>query len=150
MTAAMVVAVVTVGVATPTTATEETVEAEEAHLVEAVAREPVRFSDEVAGTVAAALGEAAVGDGTAREVVRQVTVPLSARPRLPRRGLCGDRKKVSRDVEEGASGPEAFNLLLRRLMTHSSNNPIFMYVNCLLYTSPSPRDKRQSRMPSSA
>ena len=25
-----------------------------------------------------------------------------------------------------------------------------MYINCLLYTSPSPRDKRQSRMPSSA
>ena len=24
------------------------------------------------------------------------------------------------------------------------------YINCLLYTSPSPRDKRQSRMPSSA
>ena len=32
-------------------------------------------------------------------------------------------RQVSRDVEEGASGPEAFNLLL-----------------CLLYTSPSPRD----------
>ena len=27
-------------------------------------------------------------------------------------------RQVSRDVEEGASGPEAFNLLLRRLMTH--------------------------------
>ena len=27
-------------------------------------------------------------------------------------------RHVSRDVEEGASGPEAFNLLLRRLMTH--------------------------------
>ena len=26
--------------------------------------------------------------------------------------------QVSRDVEEGASGPEAFTLLLRRLMTH--------------------------------
>ena len=25
-----------------------------------------------------------------------------------------------------------------------------IYINCLLYTSPSPRDKRQSRMPSSA
>ena len=25
-----------------------------------------------------------------------------------------------------------------------------LYVDCLLYTSPSPRDKRQSRMPSSA
>ena len=27
-------------------------------------------------------------------------------------------RQVSRDVEEGASGPEAFTLLLRRLMTH--------------------------------
>ena len=26
----------------------------------------------------------------------------------------------------------------------------WLYYNCLLYTSPSPRDKRQSRMPSSA
>ena len=47
--AAMAVAVVTVGVATPTTAAEETVEAEQARLVEAVVREPVRLSDEVAG-----------------------------------------------------------------------------------------------------
>ena len=29
-------------------------------------------------------------------------------------------------------------------------NPIAMLLSCLLYTSPSPRDKRQSRMPSSA
>ena len=85
VTAAMVVAVVTVGVATPTTAAEETVEAEEARLVEAVAREPVRLSDEVAGAVAAALGEAAVVDETARGVVPLVTVPLSARPRLQAR-----------------------------------------------------------------
>ena len=28
--------------------------------------------------------------------------------------------------------------------------PVSVIVNCLLYTSPSPRDKRQSRMPSSA
>ena len=27
---------------------------------------------------------------------------------------------------------------------------LFVMTNCLLYTSPSPRDKRQSRMPSSA
>ena len=83
--AAMVVTVVTVGVATPTTAAEEIGEAEEARLVEVVAREPVRRLDEVAGEVAAPLGEAAVDDGTAREVVRQVTVPLSARPRLQAR-----------------------------------------------------------------
>ena len=36
---------------------------------------------------------------------------------------------------------------------HNDDNPHFIDVNfndCLLYTSPSPRDKRQSRMPSSA
>ena len=85
VTAAMVVTVVTVGVATPTTAAEETVEAEEARLVEAVGREPVRLSDEVAGAVAAALGEAAVVDETARGVVPLVPVPLSARLRLQAR-----------------------------------------------------------------
>ena len=79
VTAAMVVTVVTVGVATPTTAAEETVEAEEARLVEAVAREPVRLSDEAAGTVAAALGEAAVVDETAHGVVPLVTAQPSAR-----------------------------------------------------------------------
>ena len=31
-----------------------------------------------------------------------------------------------------------------------SNIMFDMYKDCLLYTSPSPRDKRQSRMPSSA
>ena len=41
--------------------------------------------DEVAGAVAAALGEAAVVDETARGVVPLVTVPLSARPRLQAR-----------------------------------------------------------------
>ena len=29
-------------------------------------------------------------------------------------------------------------------------NPDYIFITCLLYTSPSPRDKRQSRMPSSA
>ena len=83
--AAMVAAVVTVGVETPTTAPEETVEAEEARLVEVVAREAVRILDAAAGTVAAALGESAVDDETARGVVPLATVPLSARPRLQAR-----------------------------------------------------------------
>ena len=55
VTAAMVVTVVTVGVATPTTAAEETVEAEEARLVEVVARELARSLVEVTGAVAACL-----------------------------------------------------------------------------------------------
>ena len=53
-------------------------EAEEARLVKAVAREPVRLSDEVAGAVAAALGEAAVVDETAHGVVPLVTAQPSA------------------------------------------------------------------------
>ena len=32
----------------------------------------------------------------------------------------------------------------------SQNNDLYSILPCLLYTSPSPRDKRQSRMPSSA
>ena len=81
------VVVVTVGVATPTTAAEGTAaaEAEKARPGQVVARDAVRSLDEVAGAVAAALGEAAVDDGTAREVVPLVTVPLSARPRLQAR-----------------------------------------------------------------
>ena len=42
--------------------------------VEAVAREPVRRSDEVAGAVAAALGEAAVVDETVLGVETLMTV----------------------------------------------------------------------------
>ena len=83
--AAMVVAVVTVGVAAPTTAAEKTVEAEEARLVEVVDREDARILDGGAGGVATALGEAAVDDRTARGVVPLVTVPLLARPRLQAR-----------------------------------------------------------------
>ena len=36
-------------------------------------------------------------------------------------------------------------------ISYKANDPKTAYItNCLLYTSPSPRDKRQSRMPSSA
>ena len=37
-----------------------------------------------------------------------------------------------------------------RAVLPEGNTVSRMYMNCLLYTSPSPRDKRQSRMPSSA
>ena len=88
MAATMVeVAVVTVGVATPTNAEEGTAaaEADEARLEEVVARDAVRRLDAVTRAVAEALGEAAVDDGTAREVVRLVTVPRSAHPQLQAR-----------------------------------------------------------------
>ena len=38
-----------------------------------------------------------------------------------------------------------------KLKKRPKNNPLIVhYLNCLLYTSPSPRDMRRSRMPSSA
>ena len=49
-------------------------------------------------------------------------------------------KDLTKDVRE------KFNLSYE----HSERGTLKIYRNCLLYTSPSPRDKRQSRMPSSA
>ena len=43
---------------------------------------------------------------------------------------------------------DGYTLLMGNIGTQAINPSL--YKNCLLYTSPSPRDKRQSRMPSSA
>ena len=55
------------------------------------------------------------------------------------------------------SGEDPDTLELQKYEIHMNdtrtNNEFFLsdrYTHCLLYTSPSPRDKRQSRMPSSA
>ena len=40
--------------------------------------------------------------------------------------------------------------LLEKMIAKNGTNFELQLLNCLLYTSPSPRDKRQSRMPSSA
>ena len=49
---------------------------------------------------------------------------------------------VSNIFDENKNDP----ILKTKLFNQNLDNPI----GCLLYTSPSPRDKRQSRMPSSA
>ena len=55
----------------------------------------------------------------------------------------------SLSAEEKISQLDAF----AQALSDGSNNPVLASseaLRCLLYTSPSPRDKRQSRMPSSA
>ena len=47
-------------------------------------------------------------------------------------------------------GPQSIRQASRHLRTNYHPNYDVEPFNCLLYTSPSPRDKRQSRMPSSA
>ena len=41
-------------------------------------------------------------------------------------------------------------MIMRLTMVSNFDYKAGSYLGCLLYTSPSPRDKRQSRMPSSA
>ena len=93
--AAMVVAVVTVGVATPTTAVEEATAAEEARLVEAATREAARTLGAVTEVAAAVLGEAAGDDGTARGVVPLVTAQPLAHPPLQVRTAATSRWRLN-------------------------------------------------------
>ena len=53
-------------------------------------------------------------------------------------------------IEDDISLLEVWQKLGVRFMQLSYNNQSLLATGCLLYTSPSPRDKRQSRMPSSA
>ena len=75
------------------------------------------------------------GDGTYDSTAAPDLIKTLIRDRLDM--VVGTRRDVKKDA--GRSG-------------HAFGNRIFniAYQSCLLYTSPSPRDKRQSRMPSSA
>ena len=53
-------------------------------------------------------------------------------------------------VEEGYEQEEAIEILDEAIDDYLAEGYYDSAVSCLLYTSPSPRDKRQSRMPSSA
>ena len=69
-----------------------------------------------------------------------------------------NKEKTLADIM-GSSGLQSLivEILFRFLILHLPRkqyriftNEVGGHINCLLYTSPSPRDKRQSRMPSSA
>ena len=60
----------------------------------------------------------------------------------------GDRADARSDVY--AAGLLMYELLTGQRAFHGDNPAHVMYQHCLLYTSPSPRDRTRSRMPSSA
>ena len=70
----------------------------------------------------------------------------------------GDRHRVLPDgcvdlvlrLRDGDGAWQAFGTSTRPLDVPVDAGCIYFGIRCLLYTSPSPRDKRQSRMPSSA
>ena len=73
-----------------------------------------------------------------------IVIPVYASLFIPARiAFTGDHKRF---LERSAK--IQFGLLI--CVYALSHTPALLYLDCLLYTSPSPRDKRQSRMPSSA
>ena len=64
-------------------------------------------------------------------------------------GLGGLANRTLRDAGLGFAGVFLFRAL-DRLKVGVGEGGEELLIGCLLYTSPSPRDKRQSRMPSSA
>ena len=83
-----------------------------------------------------------------KDAVSQVNASQQATSRLQESFARGDRSVELADVML-ASAKSQVNF---RAMTEVRNRLVAAYqdIICLLYTSPSPRDKRQSRMPSSA
>ena len=79
-----------------------------------------------------------VVDGDTIDVTIDLGFDLCKKERVRVAGIDTPEKRT-RDLEEKALGIDATNWLKAKLAEA-----------CLLYTSPSPRDKRQSRMPSSA
>ena len=74
-------------------------------------------------------------------------IPSSAHGTNPASAQMAGMKVVVVNCDK--EGNVDFDDLKKKAEQHSENLGALM-VTCLLYTSPSPRDKRQSRMPSSA
>ena len=73
-----------------------------------------------------------------------VTAGVARKPGMSRDDLIGINTNVMQQVGAGIRDncPDAFVICI--------TNPLDVMVGCLLYTSPSPRDRTRSRMPSSA
>ena len=64
------------------------------------------------------------------------------------RAAFATQDKLPKDAEEKAE--ELIQYILQETLVFPSPNDYKVYLTCLLYTSPSPRDRTRSRMPSSA
>ena len=70
--------------------------------------------------------------------------------RLTRNSVDGKLGGVCAGIGDYLGWDHTMVRILTILLIIFTGLPLIVYFICLLYTSPSPRDKRQSRMPSSA
>ena len=98
----------------------------------------ISFTAVMAGVVQAK-GPKTADDGSARYIVVLEQAPLAE--------WHVQRPDSTSALENGVSAKRAGKGVRNRLDAGAPESRAYL---CLLYTSPSPRDKRQSRMPSSA
>ena len=89
-----------------------------------------------------------IGDNEAREAVGDYKAGWHDPENATIRFDFGLSEKVVRDISELKNEPEWMTEIRVKAYRHFIERP--MPTCCLLYTSPSPRDQRGSRMPSSA
>ena len=92
------------------------------------------------------------GKSSKRSVLQRVAVIVAQDPGLSTGAQPGGMSVVNgdfliEDVADGIPGPKGKG---KQRVHEGDKGGSRLYLRCLLYTSPSPRDKRQSRMPSSA
>ena len=87
-------------------------------------------------------------DGDTIDVLIDLGFDLYKKERVRIAGVDTPEKRT-RDLEEKALGIDATNWLKAKL-TETIKGDEELTISCLLYTSPSPRDRTRSRMPSSA
>ena len=109
-------------------------------------REALQLGHNYIGTEHILLGLIHEGEGVAAKALESLGISLEA-----------VREQVEEIIGQGGSSPSGhipFTPRAKKVLELSLREALQLGHNyigtCLLYTSPSPRDKRQSRMPSSA
>ena len=110
------------------------------------------LTSSILATAATVVAQPKISMNTSSFVIHQVFFWLK------NPGSVTDRKQLAEGLQKLSAIPEIQQLYIgfpastekREVVDNSWDVSELMFFNCLLYTSPSPRDRQKSRMPSSA